>query len=213
MQWYIITWVSFPVLAKIKILLVETLLEFWWLEIINRTLKTTITWKSCGILNKLTIVKDFTADVSSGGWFALTKSLRQKLQLSHESALYGNQFSLSTPLIISSFLYNNCFTEVATAHYDFFRNCSLCHLWLEARVEMALSRTKSHWVVVVPVNSDGIMTSLIQLHRACGYCWVAGILNNMNPLISAPPKRMRSRIILQVAQKWKRFPGDLCQTV
>ena len=51
----------------------------------------------------------------------------------------------------------------------------------------------------MPVISDGIMMSLIQMQRACGYCCMAGVLNDINPLKSAPPKRMRSRIILQVA--------------
>ena len=172
-------------------------MEFWWLEIINRTLKTTITLK----------LVVFYICCNWPSWKILQLTF-QTVALSHEE-LTPEYVSFQwicylrwptrviDSIIISNFL-NNYPTEVATARHGFFRNCSLCQPWPEARVEMALSGTKLHWVVVMPLNDDGIMTPLIQLQRVCVYGWMVRLLNNMNPLISAPPKRIRSRIILEV---------------
>ena len=168
--------------------MVETVLEFWWLEIINRTLKTTITWK-------LVVFYICCNWPSWNNWHNSRRAYAGNV--SFQWICYVRWPTLVIESVIISNC-NNCPTEVATARHRFFGNCSLCQPWPEARVEMALSGIKLHWVVVMPLYSDGIMTPLIQLQRACGYWWMAWLLNNMNPLISAPPQRIRLRIILEV---------------
>ena len=173
-------------------LLVETVLEFWWLEITNRTLKTTITWKLVVFYISWPSWKIFQLKFRA---VALCYSLSRRAyagNISFQSWICYVQWRTlvieSVNWIISNFI-NNCPIEAATARPGFLRNCSLCQPWPEGRVKMAPSRTKLHWVVVMPVISDGIMTPLIQLQRACVYWirWIARLFNNMKPLISAPP--------------------------
>lgn len=155
--------------------MLKTVLDFWWLRR-SRAFGTTIIWN-------LVV-------------FCIRWPLQNILQLTfcllvlrccEDSSQVANAGNIlfqwicyvRLPVLFNDYVTNFNFflflpVDIRCSTVSGFRKCFLCQSWLEARIEMDLSRIELRWVVVVLLISNGIMQSMIQLQSACGHWRLTG---------------------------------------